>query len=182
MSYDWVMRKPCSIIGCGAQSKARGLCNTHLKWDKEGRNLHQEKAYTRFFVKTVCLVPNCEDENTSNGYCAACNLRWRRNIGPLAPRKARGKQLSFIDSNGYERYTAIHPLNKYGTPRPAHRIVMEQSLGRELVEGENVHHINGDRTDNRIENLELWNTSQPAGQRVEDKVAWAREILALYNA
>ena len=57
---------------------------------------------------------------------------------------------------------------------------MEEHLGRALVKGENVHHINGDRSDNRIDNLELWNTTQPKGQRAADKLAWAHEIIALY--
>lgn len=62
-----------------------------------------------------------------------------------------------------------------------HRLIMEIELGRPLLDCETVHHINGVRDDNRRENLELWSSSHPRGQRVEDKVRWAREILALYG-
>lgn len=66
------------------------------------------------------------------------------------------------------------------TSRMVHRSIVEDDIGRPLEQFEEIHHLNGNRADNRIENLEIWSTKQPKGQRPEDKVEYALEILNLY--
>jgi HNH endonuclease len=62
-----------------------------------------------------------------------------------------------------------------------HRAVMSKVWGRALFPDEEVHHKNGQRSDNRPENLEVWVGKHPSGQRPEDLVPWAREILRRYE-
>lgn len=63
-----------------------------------------------------------------------------------------------------------------------HRFVIEGLLGRRLLKGENVHHKNGVKNDNRPDNLELWVSFQPNGQRPEDLLEWADEIIKRYRS
>lgn len=80
-----------------------------------------------------------------------------------------------ISKDGYHVVKLAH-----GRSARMHRVIMERKLGRPLRDTENVHHKNGVRNDNSLENLELWVKTQPCGQRVEDKVAYAISLLLDY--
>lgn len=103
--------------------------------------------------------------------------------GQTGEKAAHWRGGRYTTKDGYVKvYAPDHPAAQgHGGYVAEHRLVMEQSIGRYLLPAEEVHHKFGPRDDNRIERLELWTKSQPAGQRVEDLVKWAREILQLYG-
>ncbi|MEU5669915.1 HNH endonuclease [Micromonospora sp. NPDC047762] len=132
-----------------------------------------------------CEWQGCTDPYYSRGLCQLHYMRKYKGTDMDAPTRSRpvpGVSTRTTKFGYVHVYLPDHPNAQHKGWVNQHRHVMEQELGRYLVRHENVHHKNGDRADNRPENLELWITAQPSGQRVEDRVAHARWLLSLYGS
>lgn len=114
--------------------------------------------------------------------CLRSELASIRASKMIGDRNSRWKGGRIVRSDGYVeiRMPEHHNSDKRGYVME-HRLVMSNILGRPLLSHENVHHRNGDRTDNSSDNLELWSTLQPYGQRIDEKLEYAKEIIRLYG-
>jgi hypothetical protein len=96
----------------------------------------------------------------------------------IGKRSCHWKGGKIKDKFGYVQIWAPnHPNCKGVGYIHEHRLVMSKHLKRPLNSNENVHHKNGIRDDNRIENLELWSVVQPNGQRTNDLIKSYVEFL-----
>ena len=113
-----------------------------------------------------------------SGICNQCNKWFYCDaVGFLYGQKNCSiKCMGKIIGKNHPHWTGGTIVNGYKIVRwkgkriPEHRKIMEKFIKRELKPFENIHHKNGIRTDNKIENLELWTVRQPFGQRVSDLI------------
>jgi len=152
-------------------------------------------------MRVVCCICNKPAKARCNGknggcvwegpLCAAHYERLRRHGTPLgfAPKGPnKGKiyrtplEKRYEKGDGYIRlFDPSHPNSNKAGYLSEHTYIMSCHLERPLFPDESVHHLNGIRHDNRIENLELWTKPPRKGIRVKDAILDCIEFLKLYG-
>jgi hypothetical protein len=175
------MTKGCSVTGCTGLHEARGYCGMHYERLRKHGSIDTvlPSGHPR---GRVCSIDGCAEEHSAHGYCHGHARRFRLHGDPMGGRWIGQRGNGHLTTKGYRSlYRPDHPNASEQGYVMEHVAVMAEALGRPLSLHETVHHKNGQRADNRLENLELWASKHPPGQRVEDLLVWAREILAEYG-
>lgn len=188
-------RPKCAAGTCPDAASCAGFCDAHYRRHRLGKDMavpkrpqHPGKRGEPKPLRCCVVMADgtaCTNRRKhANGMCSMHWARERQGVDLTQLKRERASRR--IDPDGY-----VLVRNATGKLVSEHRMIMEDLLGRPLRKGETVHHRNGQRADNTTDgpldsdfksgNLELWSSSQPSGQRVADKVAWARALLAEYR-
>ena len=169
-----VRSKPvqCAAKGCHLDATAKDWCGIHYSRDYSTGDISEDTPVSWHYRKfgEECLEEGCTRQSIKRYLCGKCYAKRYRDGTPMPERRIE----PFPYSDGYLA------VNVDGKKIFHHRYVWEQHYKVKLQPGQNIHHINGVRDDNHIDNLELWDTSQPQGQRVLDKLHWAVEMFLRY--
>lgn len=158
-------KQACSVENCGKRMLAHGWCAMHYARQRKWGNLFVKPTKPPKVIKP-CNVVNCSRPSVYKGLCEAHYQRLRINgdtnpdkpIGCVAGKwhpmwkggeiKFHGRVLVWTPGHPYPNHNGAPYVYRY-------RLVVEKAIGRYLLPTELVHHKNGNKSDDRLENLEI---------------------------
>ena len=172
--------KTCQLEGCKRAMLAKGWCRLH--YDRVQKNGEPGDVLSNLeraeqLLTQPCPITGCPRTISINGYCSLHYLRIQKtgDPGPPLPILPEMSGQPFTDKKGYVYLYTDRTDGTRGVIYE-HRHVMEQHIGRPLQDEEIVHHKNGIKDDNRIENLEILIKNHPRGHRPADIAEWMVEF------
>lgn len=152
--------KLCKAENCNEQVRCKGYCNKHyLRMRRNGTTKNLLKKYDLDDVCEFCFEK--APGKLVRNLCPACYKReWRKGY---PDRDINQAGLGHIDPQGYRRLQ----INKRQINE--HTLIVEKYLGRRLTKDEVVHHKDGDKLNNNIENLELMTRSEHGKLHAEER-------------
>lgn len=156
-------KKPVNCLDCGNIKKHRGrsktLCESCYRKKQWKVNLELNNKKSREYRRKSKGIPLDHPNMRDGSMGSLCKTMGYKSVVCHGHPNAMGKKGRILE----------------------HVMIMSNYLGRPIKKGETIHHLNGIRNDNRIENLELWDSSHPSGQRVEDKIKFYKEFLEFHG-